>query len=474
MFLLVVCIAVLVLGYFLYSRLLERALLPLRGPTPAVVVNDGMDYVPMSKWKDQLIELLNIAGTGPIFGALMGAKWGPVVVVWIVAGTILGGAVHDYMSGMMSERNGGKSTTWLIKHYMGERLRYPILAMVVFVLVMVAATFARSATDLLVVITDIPAVVWISVILIYFVLSAILPINKVIGRIYPVFGVILILMAVTIFLGLMFEGYQFPAMTLENLHPTGENIFPDMFITVACGAISGFHATQSPMVARCLKDERDGRMVFYGAMVIEAVIALLWALAGLTFYYGTPALADALASMGASGVVYDIATGVAGPVGGLLAVVGVLICPITSGDTAVRSARMMIQDDRGYDNHDNKKILIITAAILVVVVGLCTLDFTVLWNYFAWLNQSLACIVLWTATAFILRTSSNRFYSLITALPALFMTSIVTSFIIYSPLGLGADTMISTSVGAFFTVVAAVLYMRALFFKRPSEEDVQV
>ena len=416
-----------------------------------------MDFVPLSRWKDQLIQLLNIAGTEPIFGALMGAKWGPIVFIWIVGGSILGGAVHDYMSGMMSERNGGQSFTWLIKRYIGDWTRFPILILVIFLMVMVSATFARSAGDLLVAITGLPLMLWIVVILIYFLASAILPINKFIGKIYPVFGVLLIVMAVTVIVGLIVGGYNVPDMTFENLHPNGDAFFPDMFITVACGAISGFHATQSPMIARCLKEEKDGRMVFYGAMIIEGVIALMWATAGLAFYEGTAALADALAHGGASNVVYDIATGVAGPIGGVLAILGVLICPITSGDTALRSARMMIQDDRGMDTNNKKTTVSITVVLMIFIILLGNLDFSVLWSYLSWLNQSLARIFLWTATVFLVRLPGKKKYSLITAVPAMFMTMVVTSFIMHSSLGLRLDYTVSMGIAVFVNVAVTLL-----------------
>jgi len=472
MWLLLVCVALLALGYFLYSRLVQRALIPFHDPTPAIRLNDGIDYVPMSKWKDQLIELLNIAGTGPIFGALMGAKWGPIVLLWIVGGSILGGAVHDYFSGMMSTRHNGQSASWLVQHYMGGWLRYPILIFLVFLLIMVSATMARSAGDLLTALTDLPLTFWIGIILIYFMASAVLPINKFIGKIYPIFGVLLIAMAVTVIAGLAFGGYEFPTMTLENLHPTGTEYFPDMFITVACGAISGFHATQAPVIARCLQKEKHGRMVFYGAMIIESVIALMWAIAGLAFYDSTAALANALAEGGASGVVYEIATGVAGPLGAILTVVGVMICPITTGDTALRSARLMLQDDRGYDAGDFSRMLLITGFLTVFIVLLCYLDFSILWNYFSWMNQTLACIMLWTATVFLL--INNRKYSILAAAPALFMTLIVTSFILHSSLGLHLDYNISVIIGAVITVIAAILYLRYYFvgsFRKKAEEE---
>ena len=460
MILLAVCLICLLLGYLVYGKFTERMILPFRETTPAIAHPDGMDYVPMSGMKNHLIELLNIAGTGPIFGALMGAKWGPIVFIWIVAGCILGGAVHDYMSGMMSARNDGKSTSYLIRHYIGESARYPILILIIFVMIMVTATFARSASDLLSDITGLPSMIWIALILAYFIISTVLPIHKVIGRIYPVFGVLLILMAVTVIGGLALGGYPFPTFTLENLNPAGQEFFPDMLITVACGAISGFHATQAPMTARCLKDERDGRKVFYGAMVVESVIALFWATAALAFYESTAALADALGSGGASGVVYDIAVGVAGPVGGLLAVIGVIICPITSGDTALRSSRLMIQDDRNYDSSKIRNGITITAVLMMPIIFLCSIDFSILWNYFSWLNQTLACLVLWTAAVFIISCRKKVKYSLIAALPAVFMTMAVSTFILHSNLGLSLDYGTSIAAGVIITAAITLTFVK--------------
>lgn len=465
MFLLFVCLGLLAVGYLVYGRFVEGILLPYREPTPAYTLADGVDYVPMSRAKTHLIQLLNIAGTGPIFGALMGAKWGPVVLVWIVAGTIFGGAVHDYMCGMMSERNKGKSATYLIRLFMGEKWRYPILLLVLFAMLMVTATFTRSASDLLTAITGIPSLAWVVLILIYFVTSTILPINKLIGRIYPVFGILLILMVVAVIGGLIVGGYALPEFTLENLHPNGQDIFPDMFITVACGAISGFHATQSPMASRCLKDEKDGRMVFYGAMVVESAIALMWALAGMAFYHDTVGLAQALDAGGASGVVYDIAMGVAGPLGGVLAVIGVIICPITSGDTALRAARLMVQDNTNKEESKMNNRILVTLVLMVPILILCSLDFSVLWNYFSWLNQTLACMILWTATVFIFRTTSRPKYALVTAIPAVFMTMVVTSFILCSDLGFGLDRTLSTAIAAVFTIIASLLFVRGYMKK---------
>ena len=463
MLILILGIAMLLLGYIFYSRLLERIVKPFREPTPAFAMEDGEDYVPMSKWRNQLIQLLNIAGTGPIFGALMGAKWGPIVFLWIIFGSILGGAVHDYMSGMMSIRNGGSSATSLITKYLGKWTQYPVLILMIGLMIMVAATFARSASDLLTDITGISTTVWMVLIIIYFIASAMLPINKLIGRIYPVFGILLIVMAIVVTAGLLMGGYAFPEMTLQNLHPSGDGFYPDMFITVACGAVSGFHASQSPMMARCMKDEKDGRMVFYGAMLIEAVIAMIWAAAGLAFFGSTSALASELASGGASGAVYDISTSVAGKVGGVLAVIGVIVCPITTGDTALRSARMMVQDDRGFDTKDLRTTMAITLVLTALIVLLTLLDFSVLWNYFSWLNQTLACVVLWTATIFIISLGKNKSYSLVTALPAMFMMMVSLTFIMSSSKqGFGLDITVSIIIAAIATATATFFYIRTI------------
>ena len=462
MLILLLGLAALVIGYLTYSRIVQRIFIPFRESTPALEMGDGMDYVPMPRWKNHIIQLLNIAGTGPIFGALMGAKWGPIVFLWIIFGTILGGAVHDYMSGMMSVREKGMSIPLIIHKHIGEWTRLPILALSIFLLIMVSATFTRGAADLLASITGIDMYFWVAATLIYFIASSLLPIDKVIGRIYPVLGFLLILMATVVLGGIIVGGYEFPALSLTNQHPTGAEFLPDMFITVACGAISGFHATQSPMTARCITSERDGRSVFYGAMVVEAVIALVWALVGLAYYGDTGPLSAALSAGGASVVVHDIATGVAGPVGGIMAVIGVIVCPITSGDTALRAARLMAEDEHGVKEGDMTFSITITAIMMAVIIGLTLIDFTVLWNYFSWLNQTLATIVLWTATVFIIRALGKRKYSFITALPATFMTFIVTSFIFHSKLGLGLGYDISLCIGAFITVVAFVLYLRVL------------
>ncbi len=461
----------LLLGYVFYSRLIQGTLKPLRSTTPAYSHSDGVDYVPMPTWKNHMIELLNIAGTGPIFGALMGAKWGPVALLWIIIGSIVGGAVHDYMSGMMAVRNEGKSLPKNVQTYLGDKFRYVIIILVLVVLIVSSAMLARSACDLLVYITDVPMGFWLALITMYFVASALLPIDKLIGKIYPVFGILLVAMAVMIIIGLVIGGFGFPAMTLENLHPQGAHMFPDMCITIACGAISGFHATQSTMVSRCIKDEKDGRIVFYGAMIVEAFIALIWVIAGLSFYPDTASLSDALAEWGAAGVVYDISTSLLGTFGGVIAVLGVVVCPITSGDTAIRAIRLLIQDDRGYDSKDKRIAIGITLVAAFIMIALCLLDFQSLWYYMSWLNQTLACFTLWTCTAFLLKVTKRRIYSLITAIPAMFMTLVVSSFIMNWSRGLNLDYEIAMVIGAIVTIVLAFFYLRAYMSAEPVKEQ---
>jgi len=469
MMVLLVGILTLVLGFTLYSRIAPRIFMPFRNPTPAMTMADGVDYVPMPTWKNYMIQLLDIAGTGPIFGALMGAKWGPIVFLWIILGTIFGGAVHDYMAGMMSVRENGLSITSIITKHLGSWTRYLILFLVVFVMIMVSATFARSASDLLVVLTGLPLWVWMIVILGYFLLSTVLPIDKVIGRLYPVFGVLLIIMAATVIIGLFVGGYEFPGFSLENQHPTGAEFLPDMFITVACGAISGFHATQSPLVARCVERENEGFVIFYGAMVLESVNALIWAIAGLSFYGDTASLAAALGVGGASSVVHEIASTIAGPVGGIMAIIGVIICPITSGDTALRAARLMVSDDRGIDHNNKLASIAIALVMMLFIVLLCMLDFSVLWSYFSWLNQSLATIVLWTATVFIVKVVKKKWYSLLTVIPAMFMTVTTVSYILHSTQGLSLDYNVSIIIGIAASVFAFILYLRMILRSKETE-----
>ncbi len=460
--------AVLLAGYLVYGRLTEKIFAPDDRPTPAVSKTDGVDFVPIKTGKAFLIQLLNIAGTGPIFGALMGAVFGPVVFLWIVLGSILGGAVHDYMSGMISSRHDGTSIAELSGIYLGKGAKIIMRIFSVILLVLCGTVFVTSPAGLLERLTPsgLNGTFWAVVILIYYLLATLLPIDKLIGKLYPVFGVLLITMAAAVIGGIIFSGgrYTIPEISLANLHPEGTPVWPYMFITVACGAISGFHATQSPMIAKCITSEKEGRRIFYGAMISESVIALVWAAAGVSFYGTTQLLNEALAN-GASNVVYEISTGVLGVFGGILAVTGVVICPITSGDTAFRSARLILAEAFNLDQKKLGNRLALTVPLLLLGGALTWFaivnknGFEVVWRYFSWSNQTLAMIALWVSSAYLIKKGRYRFGSLITAAPAAFMTAVSVTYILTADEGLRLDKTISRAAGAAAAAVLTAVYL---------------
>ena len=474
-----VSFAVLIIGFLVYGKVTEKIFAPDDRQTPAIAINDGVDCVPMKTWKAFLIQLLNIAGTGPIFGALMGAVFGPVVFLWIVFGSILGGAVHDYMSGMISSRHKGASIAELSGTYLGRAAKWVMRVFSVVLLVLCGTVFVTSPAGLLDKLTPdwMNGTFWAVIILAYYLLATLLPIDKLIGKLYPVFGVLLIVMAAAVIGGIIFSGgkYTIPELSLENLHPSGTPIWPYMFITVACGAVSGFHATQSPMIAKCIKSEKEGRKVFYGAMISESVIALVWAAAGVSFYGTTQLLNEALAN-GASNVVYDISTGVLGVAGGVLAVAGVIICPITSGDTAFRSARLILAETFKLNQKKIKNRLLITVPLLATG-GLLTWfaivndnGFQIIWRYFSWSNQTLAMVALWVSSAYLIKKGKYRFGSLLTAIPAAFMTAVSVTYILTAKEGFRLDQTISYAAGAAASALLLVIYLIVLFRGQKQEK----
>ena len=474
---LILSLVVLLAGYLIYSRVVERVFAPDDRQTPAVAINDGVDCVPMKPWKAFLVQLLNIAGTGPIFGPLMGAVFGPVVFLWIVFGSILGGAVHDYMSGMISGRHGGSSIAELSGLYLGQAAKWVMRIFSVVLLVLCGVVFVTSPAALLDKLTPdwMNGTFWAIVILVYYLLATLLPIDKVIGKLYPVFGVLLVTMAVAVVGGIIFSGGKFtiPEISLANLHPEGTPVWPYMFITVACGAISGFHATQSPMIAKCITSEKQGRSIFYGAMIGESVIALIWAAAGVAFYGATQMLNDALKA-GPSNVVYDISQGVLGSVGGILAIVGVIVCPITSGDTAFRSARLVLAETFRLEQKLIRNRLLITIPLLGIG-GLLTWfaitnnnGFQTIWRYFSWSNQTLAMIALWVATAYLLKEGKSRLGSLITALPAAFMSAVSLSYILMAGEGFSLSASIAYPAGIVFALALLCVYIWAYLHRKPN------
>ena len=470
-----VCLIVLIVGFFTYSKLIEKIFRVDDRPTPAVVHPDGVDYVPMKTWRIFLVQLLNIAGLGPIYGALSGACWGPSVYLWIVLGTILGGGVHDFLSGMMSERNDGKSISEVVGLYMGKVITFIMRVFSVVLLVMVGVNFSVGPAGLLAKLTPdyLSTMFWLVVIMIYYLMATFLPIDKIIGKLYPVFGICLIIMALGIGGGILVQmGGDMPEITLANLtiaHPNGLPKWAMMFVTVACGAISGFHATQSPMMARCITSEKQGRTIFYGAMVAEGVIALIWAAAGVTYYTnhgslldGMTGLTNAIAAGGSGGVVFEISTGLLGTVGGVLAMIGVIACPITSGDTAYRAARLTIADWFHIDQSRVGPRAALSFPLLGVgaVIALA-LPWDVLWRYFSWSNQTLAMIVLWTGAVFLHKYGFPPKACFIAALPATFMSAVSVTYFFQAPECLNLSTSIAYPVG----IGVAVLFL-AIFIWR--------
>ena len=458
---LICAVLLLAVGYVFYGKLVERVFRPDDRPTPAVAHPDGVDYIPMKNWRVFLIQLLNIAGTGPIFGALLGAVFGPVVFLWIVFGSILGGAVHDYMSGMISIRMNGASISEIVGAYLGPAAKQVMRVFSLILLVLLGAVFTTSPALLIARLTPewMNAGFWVVVILAYYLLATLLPIDKLIGKLYPIFGAVLLMMAVGIIVGLIAGGYQMPELTLTNLHPDGRPVWPYMFITVACGAISGFHGTQSPMMARCLTSEKNGRKIFYGAMISESVIALVWAAAGVAFYGATGGLQAALAELGQSGVVYDISVSLLGTFGGALAIIGVVVCPVSSGDTAFRSARLTIADWFHIDQASLPKRLAVTIPLLAAGAVLTQVDFDVVWRYFSWSNQTLAMITLWAAAMYLVRHGAKPWHSLMCALPATFMSAVSCTYILMAEEGFRLSQTIAYPVGIAFAAACAALYV---------------
>ena len=439
------CLALLVVGYFTYGKLVDKSFGADDRETPAVRINDGVDYVVMPQWKLFLVQLLNIAGLGPIFGALQGALWGPVVFLWITFGTIFAGGVHDYFSGMLSERNNGASISEICGIYLGKVMKNVMRVFSVVLLVMVGTVFAVGPAGLIVTLFKnngasglvATTLFWLVIILVYYFVATFISIDKIIGKIYPLFGICLIIMAVGVAVGIFTKSeFVIPEIwsNFTNMHPAGKAVWPFMFITVACGAISGFHATHSPLMARCLKSERQGHFVFYGAMACEGAIALVWAAAGCAVYQSTGGLNTGLAealTMGQSAAIYDVCQKTMGGIGIALAMLGVIACPITSGDTAFRSARLVLADwfKVDQDRWKNRLMLCIpvlgVGAVLGIGNALGYIDYQVIWRYFSWTNQTLAMIVLWAGSMYMAREKKNYW---ITAVPATFMSAVSVTY----------------------------------------------
>lgn len=467
-----IALVLLVAGYYTYGRWISRIFGqdPER-PTPVHTMADGVDYVLLPTWKVFLIQFLNIAGLGPIFGAVMGVMYGPAAFLWIVFGTIFAGAVHDYLSGMLSLRMGGASLPEIVGSQLGRGMRAVMRGFALVLMILVGAVFVYNPADLLAMLTPDWAgrMVWIAVIFAYYMLATLLPVDKLIGRLYPLFGVALLFMAVGVLVMLYVHGAQMPEIWDQfynhKADPEANPVFPMMFVSIACGAISGFHATQSPMMARCLANERHARPVFYGAMVTEGIVALIWAAAAIAFTGGYSGLQQFMGGGTPAVLVNDLSRSWLGAAGGVLAILGVVAAPITSGDTALRSARLIAADFMGMSQSGIRDRLAVSVPVFVAAFAVMLMPYEVLWRYFAWCNQVLAAITLWTLTVWM--ASNSRPY-MVTLVPALFMTMVTVTYICFAPEGLGllTDAVAGLRVGYGASLAAgglATAGMLALF-----------
>ena len=467
----ILSLVALILGYFLYGRFVERVFGPDDRETPAVAKADGVDFMVLPNWKIFMIQFLNIAGTGPIFGAIMGAKFGPSAYLWIVFGCIFAGATHDYLSGMISMRKGGVGLHEVIGETLGDKTRKLMLVFSVVLLTMVGAVFVYSPAEIL---DDMAGTttMWIIIIFAYYFIATMLPVDKVIGRIYPLFAFSLLFMAAALMVVLLAKWPEIPelwdglgnkALTVD---PSWSNqLFPCLFITIACGAISGFHATQSPLMGRCMKSERMGRPIFYGAMITEGIVALIWATVASYFFYAEPQPGYQLItefsnngfSTSAPKVVNIICNDWLGVAGGILAMLGVVAAPITSGDTALRSARLIIADFIRIEQRSIKRRLLISVPLFLCCIALLLWQvenpdgFNVIWQYFGWSNQTLSVFTLWAITVYLLKNGKPYYFTLI---PALFMTTVCATFLFVSKQAFGMPERVGYLLGAVVLIVA--------------------
>ncbi|WP_068691048.1 carbon starvation protein A [Culturomica massiliensis] len=459
-----VCLLILIVGYFVYGKYVERIFGPdAKRQTPAVTKADGVDYIPLPTWKIFMIQFLNIAGLGPIFGAIMGAKFGTASYLWIVLGSVLAGAVHDYFSGMLSMRHGGESLPEIIGRYLGMTTKQVMRVFTVVLMILVGAVFVAGPAGLLAKLTpdSLDTTFWIIVVFLYYILATLLPIDKIIGKIYPVFAIALLFMAVGILVMLYVYHPALPELWdgVQNTHPNAAAlpVFPIMFVSIACGAISGFHATQSPMMARCLKNETYGRPVFYGAMITEGIVALIWAAAATYFYHE-----NGMGENNASVIVDAITKNWLGTIGGVLAILGVIAAPITSGDTAFRSARLIVADFMHMEQKSIRRRLYICIPMFLAAIALLLYSmedaagFDMIWRYFAWSNQTLSVFTLWAITVFLVVSGKNYW---ITLIPALFMTCVCSTYLCIAPEGFGLPHALSYYAGLGCVVVAIIWFV---------------
>lgn len=459
-------LVVLIAGYIIYGAYVDKIFAPDERQTPALTSTDGVDYIPLPTWKIFMIQFLNIAGLGPIFGAIMGAQFGTASYLWIVLGTIFAGAVHDFFSGTLSIRNGGESLPEIVGRYLGTKTKNVMCVFTLVLMVLVGAVFVSGPAELLAGMTPdwMSAIFWIIIIFLYYVLATILPVDKIIGKIYPLFAIALLFMAGGILVMLYVKNPELPEIwngfgTKYEKNP----IFPMMFISIACGAISGFHATQSPLMARCMTKEKHCRPIFYGAMVAEGIVALIWA-AAATYFFQENGIIDQITGRAYSGAA--VATSISkewlGTFGGILAILGIVAAPITSGDTALRSARLIAADFLHIDQRPISKRLLICIPLFLLTFGVLLYSlrdadgFKIIWRYFAWCNQTLSVFTLWAITVYLVKSNKNFYIAL---LPALLMTLVCSTYICIAPEGLSLSKEVSYCIGGICAMSAAIWFI---------------
>ncbi len=465
----ILCLALLVISYFTYAKYLERTC-EVKGSleVPSKTHYDGVDYCPLPKWKTFLIQLLNIAGLGPIFGAVLGAAYGPVAFLWITFGGIFFGAMHDYVSGMISIKHNGLSLPEIIGHYLGGNVKQFMRVFTILLMVLVGAVFMKGPADILGNMTGWNPNIWLYIILVYYILATLLPVDKIIGKIYPVFGASLMFMALGILAVLLSGRFELTELTsIQNMKFNASDfpLIPTMFVTIACGAISGFHATQSPLMARCVTNDNQGRPVFFGAMIAESIIAMIWAAAGMAFFGGVDGLNGWLASNGGNAAVaVDIMSkDMLGFVGGMLALIGVVVAPITSGDTAFRSARLIVADFIKVEQKTLIKRIYICIPLFVLGFAITQMPFDVIWRYFAWANQTLAMMTLWMIAVYLFINKKNVIIAIV---PAVFMTFICMLYFFVSREMLHLDYSLGVVLAIVTTFVIAGAFTGLLTEKK--------
>ena len=454
----ILCAVILIASYFIYGKAIEKLVgIDENNTTPAYKLQDGVDYLPIPKLKAFLIHFLNIAGLGPIFGAIQGALFGPAAFLWITLGTIFIGSVHDFFSGFLSMRNDGLTMPNIIAKYLGSTIQKVVAVLIVITGILVASTFATGSADLIANLTKTDSLIWLILIFSYFFIATVLPIDKIIGRIYPVFGALFLIMAILMTGAIILNpAYSIPEFTTQGLYLTDKSIFPYLFVTIACGAISGFHASQAPIVARCVENEKDARPVFFGAMVLEGLTALCWAGIAMAFFHGQPQLAVIYGAT-PSIAVNEMATTLLGSVGLVLTIIGVVICPITSGDTSLRSSRITIADELNINQEKIVSRLKLAIPLFIASFALTFIDFSLVWRYFAWTQLIVATLVLFAASAYLIE--KHKLY-IVTLAPAILCTLIAFAYILQAPEGLNLPSMIANIISIVATSIITIIFIK--------------